>query len=384
MAQEDFFSRFNIDPLAFDRSGLRWSTLEDIARSYETIKPELHTLGRYVVDSLLKCTKVHSLNYRIKETDHLLEKIIRKTIADPSRNITPENVTQEVTDLIGIRALHLFKEDWINIHEYLQKHWNFAEAPTAYYRHGDSPRILDYYTEKQCRIQEHPHGYRSVHYLVESNPGKGRYIAEIQVRTIFEEAWGEIDHVVRYPYYTDNDMLVRLSSILNRLSADADELGTYMRYLKNQTETTERLHSRELADKNRIIDTLRRQINELSIDTKEKTRITGSLDELEQHRPPEPPRSSDHPWLDSFIDSPLFRTLSSRIDQIVRSEQFPPIEISPEEQQLVENAGSELFKILGDPQTVKRLLENPQTRSLIEQYHPQDPDQDRDQNSDGD
>ena len=48
-------------------------------------------------------------------------------------------------------------------------------------------------------MEKHHFGYRSVHYLLKSLPGKRVHIAELQVRTLFEEGWSEIDHQVRYP-----------------------------------------------------------------------------------------------------------------------------------------------------------------------------------------
>jgi putative GTP pyrophosphokinase len=38
-----------------------------------------------------------------------------------------------------------------------------------------------------------------VHYVVRTQAKKQRYFVEIQLRTLFEEGWSEIDHAVRYP-----------------------------------------------------------------------------------------------------------------------------------------------------------------------------------------
>ena len=142
MRQDNFFARFNIDPLAFDRSGLNWPELEEVARCYEEIRPSLEPLAKYAAERLLKCPEVHSINYRIKDADHLVEKIIRKRLTGYPHDITCDNYTEHITDLIGVRVLHLFKEDWTAIHAYLKEHWDFAEQPTAFYRHGDADRTV--------------------------------------------------------------------------------------------------------------------------------------------------------------------------------------------------------------------------------------------------
>jgi len=41
--------------------------------------------------------------------------------------------------------------------------------------------------------------YTSVHYVVESNSST-RATCEIQVRTLAEELWGEVDHTMNYPH----------------------------------------------------------------------------------------------------------------------------------------------------------------------------------------
>lgn len=45
--------------------------------------------------------------------------------------------------------------------------------------------------------------YTSVHYLVRPRPDSP-HCCEIQVRTLFEEIWGEVDHTLNYPTPTDN------------------------------------------------------------------------------------------------------------------------------------------------------------------------------------
>ena len=79
-----------------------------------------------------------------------------------------------------------------------------------------------------CQIVRHPFGYRSVHYLLALKPSKNLMVAELQVRTIFEEAWSEIDHHIRYPYQADNPILGNYLEIFNRLAGSADEMGSFI------------------------------------------------------------------------------------------------------------------------------------------------------------
>ena len=60
---------------------------------------------------------------------------------------------------------------------------------------------------------------------------------EIQVRTVFEEAWSEIDHIIRYPYDVDNPVLTEYLAIFNRIVGSADEMGMFIKKLKKEVGT---------------------------------------------------------------------------------------------------------------------------------------------------
>lgn len=53
---------------------------------------------------------------------------------------------------------------------------------------------------RDCGIetQDSPSMYTSVHYVV-SSASRTKITAEIQVRTLMEEVWGEVDHTIKYP-----------------------------------------------------------------------------------------------------------------------------------------------------------------------------------------
>lgn len=56
---------------------------------------------------------------------------------------------------------------------------------------------------------------------------------EVQVRTLFEEGWGEIDHHILYPYKKQNPMLAEFSELLNRLAGMGDEMASFYRRLQD-------------------------------------------------------------------------------------------------------------------------------------------------------
>ncbi len=362
MDLQSFLHSYRFSREQFDGSGLDWDQLQSIAEDYTRQLPDLEAIARYVVDIILKNKIVHSINYRLKDPEHLLSKIVRKRLANPEILIDVNNYQDRITDLIGIRALHLFKEDWIRIHRYLQDNWELAERPVAYVREGDSERILDFYRENQCEVEFHAFGYRSVHYSLATSPNRRRFVIEMQVRTLFEEAWGEIDHTVRYPYNLDNDVLARLSSILNSISGNADEIGSYMLYMKGRQEKLEAEYRETLQEKNRLIARLREQLAALSLDSLQMDAINANLDTLRESVDPSEalpePDSNSFPWLSSFLESGIFKGIQGQLNRFMQSEYFAPIEVNDKDLETLARTRSELLKLIQDPVKLKALLES--------------------------
>lgn len=233
-----------------------------------------------IADHIRQVPAVHSLKLRAKSPEHLVEKIIRKRLEKPDIEITPENYPTVITDLVGVRALHLFKDDWKPIHDVVTKTWDLHETPLAYIREGDSKDVREQFEAAGCNVQEHPHGYRSVHYLIISKPTKETVITELQVRTIFEEGWSEIDHRIRYPYKKNELLLSQYLVLMNRLAGNADEMGTFIKNL-DAAIAEERAKVKE-AEKalEKKEQALKEAISKLKVSEEEKKALRKQIDEL--------------------------------------------------------------------------------------------------------
>jgi putative GTP pyrophosphokinase len=240
--QNNFFTLYRIDPEAFEKTGLIWKELcEIIAFYYEyMVEYQLKENAQQLLNEFLPIEHVHSGRYRIKNPEHLIEKIIRKKIEDPARNINIDNFTQEITDLTGIRILHLFKSNWKDINGFIKNKYDPLEIKLLY-REGDfEQNIFEEYQSEEPKIitEKHSFGYRSIHYIISYPRAEvdKRIIIEIQMRTIFEEAWSEIDHVLRYPYYMNNIELSNSLKVLNRVAGLADEMSALIQERKKEIE----------------------------------------------------------------------------------------------------------------------------------------------------
>lgn len=230
---EGFIARNRISHEKWEASGLEWSTLQKIAADYEEQRETLRDSADLFARVIQRFRLVHSVRWRVKETEHLLEKIVRKCAdqQEKYKGIDEKNYFEVVTDLIGLRALHLFKDDCFEIGDDLCRKWTPFESPTAYLRQGDPEDLELKFRSHGFEVKKHPAGYRSVHYVLPTQPLRRKAYAEIQVRTIFEEGWSEIDHRVRYPNFSDDDLVSYFLTIFNRLAGNADEMGTFVQGL---------------------------------------------------------------------------------------------------------------------------------------------------------
>lgn len=239
MNLSEFLQQARIDGETWSKAAVEWDVLAAIAIDHEAHTAQLEQTAAFLANVIQQFEQVHSVRWRVKTTVHLLEKIVRKRAAGVEKyaKVDHGNYYQIVSDLIGIRALHLFKDDCLRIDEALQQTWKPEETPIAYIRDGDESEHTSLLKHGGFAIKPHPAGYRSVHYVIASQPLQRRLLAEVQVRTIFEEAWSEIDHKVRYPNFSDDPLVGYFLAIFNRLAGSADEMGSFVRGLTTTLDT---------------------------------------------------------------------------------------------------------------------------------------------------
>jgi putative GTP pyrophosphokinase len=292
--RDSLLQKHRLTPECVEKAGVSWEDLEWIHAIHAANQKDLVAAGNYIVERLREVPEVHSVKLRIKDADHLVAKVVRKRLEEPTRVISPDNFGLEITDLIGIRALHLFKRQWFPIHCFVSETWQLHERATAYYREGDSAEVIESFKNAGCSARQHPEGYRSVHYLLECSPTRKLYVAELQVRTLFEEGWAEIDHTVRYPNLTDDTLLTQFLAMFNRASGTADEMGSFIESLKGELErrrlsheaaateyeARKRSYESAIAELKKQIRELEKTLQTLSTTTAEKAKLEKELADL--------------------------------------------------------------------------------------------------------
>ena len=134
--------------------------------------------------------KIHSIEARAKEIDSFGGKAATQAPYDPNKPRYP-NPLSDITDLAGIRVIVFFPRTLAVVDDIIKM--QFA--------------VLERSDKIQSLIKEDKFGYGSIHYLVKLNDNRtvlleySRFkdlVAEIQLRTILQHGWAEIEHDIQY------------------------------------------------------------------------------------------------------------------------------------------------------------------------------------------
>jgi putative GTP pyrophosphokinase len=204
-----------------DRKLLR-EQYEQRAETLALIAGELHSS---IVQGLSVLPSPPTIKTRLKDFDSYFEKYLRILNSGPRKDEEPV-----ITDLIGIRIVCPFREDIDTAGSVLNKLFEVVEVE-----------------KKGSKYSFKEFGYESTHILVaipkqfiEKHGACGCDVAEIQIRTILQDAWAEVEHELVYkaeftPF--DDPMKRKLAAINANLSlADIifQEIRTYQRQLNGE------------------------------------------------------------------------------------------------------------------------------------------------------
>jgi putative GTP pyrophosphokinase len=167
---------------------------------------------------------IHTIKSRLKDHSHLKDKIERKWGKDGP--ITKDNIFGKITDLAGVRILHLYQDQFPRIHEHIMrnvaaKEWFLFEKPVVY---SWDPEAIEFFKNLGLHTEIKPSYYTSIHYVVSPREDSEIY-CEIQVRTLFEEIWGEIDHSLNYPEATKSQACREQLRVLSKLVSTGTRLA---------------------------------------------------------------------------------------------------------------------------------------------------------------
>ena len=126
---------------------------------------------------------VHTVSARCKDVDSLRAKLRKKAYKNPE---------QQATDLLGVRVITYYQDDVDTAVRYLKQDFDI-----------DLKKSID----KRTALDLYEFGYRSVHLIARLTKARSRQpdfkllanvCWEIQVRSVLEHAWAELNHEMIY------------------------------------------------------------------------------------------------------------------------------------------------------------------------------------------
>lgn len=219
--------------------------LNKILAEYKECHSIYSALGskvEHTVKRLCKNIPIHQITSRVKTKTSLAEKIIKK---DKYRSL------DDITDILGLRIITYFEDDISKIEEILNREFTV-----------DWSNSVD-----KGNIEIDKFGYRSIHFILQISEHKAKTIEyadyknirfEIQIRSILQHSWAEIEHDLGYKSFTDIPQ--KAQRTFYRVAALLEQADIEFTKLKKEIHEFENSVSKNLRNKRELIN-----INESTI-----------------------------------------------------------------------------------------------------------------------
>lgn len=214
---------------------------------------------------------------RAKDQEHFIVKVIRDA-NDAYNNCNSDRMKQLMdgdyrslfNDTIGFRVILLRKSLKPKaLLELIKAYPNYTRVKVFYTGLETKPEESKDFADVDHRrlvssLRDAESPYNGIHVNLPAsdlNPSFGKYNSEIQIRSYFEEAWGEIDHDVKYPFDMDDAFSVSQMSLLNQIAYAADHLIDTVYEFKDRI-IGEKGRIRDAVLKNSVAEEIADAINE--------------------------------------------------------------------------------------------------------------------------
>jgi ppGpp synthetase/RelA/SpoT-type nucleotidyltranferase len=241
-------------------------TVQQILREYDakhSLYSAFTTKQEHLIAELLqeRSFSPHSVTSRVKSRKSLEDKL-RRTDASYAR-------LSDITDVTGVRITTYFSDDVDKIAEHLEKEFEI---------------VKEHSVDKRKTIDADRFGYLSLHYVVKLSGERLKLteyrrfpdlVCEIQVRSILQHAWAEIEHDLGYKSRIEVPQILRrrfsrLAGLLELADQEfvtiREGLSEYQKNLPKEirssstTVTIDKLSLAEFLKSNRLVKSLDEQI----------------------------------------------------------------------------------------------------------------------------
>jgi ppGpp synthetase/RelA/SpoT-type nucleotidyltranferase len=177
----------------FDFEQHRLKAIEQYQKVHPLFEEFAYVLKNVLAEAFnANSIKIHSIEARAKAIDSFGKKVTGQSLEQPNQPKYPHPLS-DITDLAGVRVITFFPITLDLVDKIIRSEFDVIEM-------SDKALLL---------IKEEKFGYSSIHYLVRLEKNRtalleyNRFenlIGEIQVRTILQHAWAEIEHDIQYRF----------------------------------------------------------------------------------------------------------------------------------------------------------------------------------------
>lgn len=177
---------------------------------------------------------VYLTKHRIKNPDSIFLKTKRKGFKS----------LDDIKDFAGMRILTLFEKDIFEINTFLvklfcnEKIYSLKEITTYNWERSLALNMFSHLPAQDCDAKKiidfKDSGYKSVHYIVDVEEKKKRCSVEIQVRTLLQDVWGELEHSLSYKQGSVHPHIKKSFVLLAENLSTNDSLISHLRNIRDK------------------------------------------------------------------------------------------------------------------------------------------------------
>ena len=201
----------------------------------------LDRIDNIMVRAKDKKLPIYATHCRVKSIDSAFRKTKRDpTIAD----------LDTLTDIAGYRIVCLFEENLYDIHKYiideLGNNFVLIEDVKAFNWKNDDQFIKDMkesmassaFKDRNIKVKHKETGYKAIHYIFNYLlEGRG-YFVEIQLRTLLQDVWGELEHKLKYKQGNVHPHINRSFELLSQNLQTNDSLISHLKIISDREKVT--------------------------------------------------------------------------------------------------------------------------------------------------
>lgn len=219
---------------------------------YDDQLPHHENSVRFFCELIASIPKVKNITGRTKSYEECISKFKRKYLPHMTSDDSNLQISNYITDLIGIRAVCYYSDEVYEIRRNLKKYFKEIEIT-------DKSSLLEKTDDK--------FGYKSLHLqLILKSRIKGFSEAskfknlkiELQIRTVIQDAWSILDHKIKYKKSIPQNLKRRI----NRLSAlfeiaDDEFMSIQKEIYQEELNLNKRLKKGGKIEKSKALDVFR-------------------------------------------------------------------------------------------------------------------------------